>query len=488
MADSDKTLQVLIEVLTRQVGPDKAAEILKATEQATISTTTATTELGEATEKTAGHTKLLNHEGLEMRRLFSELDRILPGLGEATRAIFHPSMLSGMMAAVAGVVAGFEIWQHRVEALQKSFGSLELPDISGDYLARVNAGAEAWEKYNTAVAQSKAAYDSADEVGKRRLQQIKDELEQTQKLLAARKAGELADLEAGRAGMSTEDFEARKRSIEERYGRAGIALEKDYDQKTLAEKNLLLGNLEAEADRKRKQAAAIRIADAETDARNAEALRANAEAARKDNEERQKWIERIQEMQSDRSAAVQGIYSFSQRYGFGATGSEAIEREQSAIENNKTIIAQSEARERAAREREEARRKREEYLKDAEKAQVEADRLRQTLPGEQKADADRRRNENLEQVFKLGRGGMEDSFNRGFDAFELLTHGHKLNADQTEAFNQMKFVIQAMGLNVTGLLQAIKASANVTAIHDQEIKLLRRVFDDLQRKNANTGP
>ncbi|MGA9452607.1 MAG: hypothetical protein WBW41_14825 [Verrucomicrobiia bacterium] len=98
MADENNKLQLVIEVLTKEVGEKRAKEILA---EAKVGTDDLTRE----TEKSTTATEDFNVHGRAQFLLFSEINRILPGLGTAMHAAFAgplgPIILVGVAIAAA---------------------------------------------------------------------------------------------------------------------------------------------------------------------------------------------------------------------------------------------------------------------------------------------------------------------------------------------------------------------------------------------------
>lgn len=82
---AEKSLDVLIRIITEHVGDKKASEILDQYKKSAG-------EAGESTKLFAGEQKHLNH-------LFREINKLAPGAGVALKELFHPSILSGALMA-----------------------------------------------------------------------------------------------------------------------------------------------------------------------------------------------------------------------------------------------------------------------------------------------------------------------------------------------------------------------------------------------------
>ena len=76
--------------------------------------------IGKSTEKAGEKAKEFNVHGREMRRLFGEIDRISPGLGESLKALFEPEV-----AGVIAVVVGLELLAKAYENHKKHLEEIQ---------------------------------------------------------------------------------------------------------------------------------------------------------------------------------------------------------------------------------------------------------------------------------------------------------------------------------------------------------------------------
>ncbi len=104
---ADQSLDILIRILTEQVGADKAADILKqiktGTEDAAQATKKHAEATAEATESTKKHTE---HTG-ELNKMFHAMNRIVPGLGASLHSMFSSGPLAAAAAAGVGLLEIF---------------------------------------------------------------------------------------------------------------------------------------------------------------------------------------------------------------------------------------------------------------------------------------------------------------------------------------------------------------------------------------------
>jgi FlaG/FlaF family flagellin (archaellin) len=99
MSDETVSMSVLIRILTEQVGEQKASDILAQTKSAQA-------DLGQENEKLSQSTIKLSEHSREQYRLFGELNRIVPGLGEALRGLSELG-INPVIATLGLVAVGF---------------------------------------------------------------------------------------------------------------------------------------------------------------------------------------------------------------------------------------------------------------------------------------------------------------------------------------------------------------------------------------------
>ena len=135
------TLKLFIEILTKEVGDKRAAEIIAETKLATLDlgqglgkTSDKTKELGEETEKGAEKLKLFHGEGREMHKVISEITRISPALGEALRVAMHP--IGGTIAAAIGL---FVLMKEHIAEVEKELDVMAEKAAEPDFLEGIKA-------------------------------------------------------------------------------------------------------------------------------------------------------------------------------------------------------------------------------------------------------------------------------------------------------------------------------------------------------------
>jgi hypothetical protein len=238
----------------------------------------------------------------ELRHAVHGLRDEFPLLGHVARLAVNPIAL-----AVAGVGAAFAIFRYRVKAATEALTAFELPDLSEKKIGQITAAAEAYRGMNEAMDGVVKAYASVEAAAGRAQKRLEAEAEQQKKLLAAKKGLELAELEAGKSGMSGADYEKRKLDIEDRYERAGIKREQRTKQQTIQNQQKEASDLRQDAAKKAREAQGIKVGKSEQDAGTEADLKARAEAAQKDIDERRKRIGGILDFGSNEGGVFKNI-------------------------------------------------------------------------------------------------------------------------------------------------------------------------------------
>ncbi|MBE0541603.1 MAG: hypothetical protein IH623_09470 [Verrucomicrobia bacterium] len=240
MADSDKELKILLTILTKEVGPQKAAEVLKKVKEETKSAAKETRDFGQATANVAKKdvpeleraTAKAGTATKDWRAATRGLALQFPFLGRVASAALNPITL-----AVTAAIGAFQIWKFRVDALTKALGGVEMPDVSQSDIERIELMAGAWGKYAASVASA-----SGD------TKKIREELTQALRAIKLiedfRKAAGVADPKGAAAAESQALAQAENnlrleaRRIRERAGTPG-SVEREQgllaDEKKLAE-------------------------------------------------------------------------------------------------------------------------------------------------------------------------------------------------------------------------------------------------------------
>lgn len=114
-----RALKVLITSSYDPQGSQQATENLKG--------------IGKATEQAGEHAEGFNVHGREMRKLFGELDRIAPGLGESLHGLVNPSAagIVAVLVVLKLLTSEFEKWKKQHEEMAALSGDLWRAQFEG---------------------------------------------------------------------------------------------------------------------------------------------------------------------------------------------------------------------------------------------------------------------------------------------------------------------------------------------------------------------
>lgn len=199
MADDSRKFEIKIVTTSDPQGAQQAAQGLH--------------DIGNATAKTAESAEELNKKTAETRRLFGELDRISPGLGESLKALFDPEAI-GMIASIVVLQQLFE----RARDLKQQYEEVR-KEIYGMGIALRDAQEDAESFFNKVIAGQEKAKDATDKINEayEHRKTILDALAQGEsKILDALEKQELAQANGDK------DKEAE---IKSRYERAGVEVQ-----------------------------------------------------------------------------------------------------------------------------------------------------------------------------------------------------------------------------------------------------------------------
>jgi hypothetical protein len=352
---SDFKVNIVTDASTTVAGAKQATDGLDKLAAAAGKTSTGMKETGKAAEEVKsgildGLSPAMAHYGTQAEAATVKTERLtsaksqlksmakglasqIPGLGAVMGLALNPLAL--VVAAIAG---SFALWNRRVAELQSTLAGFELPDIKSDRIERINQEAEAWRSYQKAIEGAAAAYNGVEAAAGRVIKKLDEEGKEKQKLLAAQKALDLAKLETQKGSMTAVEYAQARAGIENRYGGAESKLERDTEQRKMAEKARMAGNLVIESERKRREAAGIQIGSAEDDAETKQQLREQADMAKKDQEARRQRLGRLVDMKDSFGARVKGTPWFTMKYGSAYTNTEAQGVEREGIERDQDII------------------------------------------------------------------------------------------------------------------------------------------------------
>lgn len=208
--DADKIVSILIKfgTLNPEAAQQAAAEILKvraATQDAGRDLGNMGEDLGLAEKRFEG----VSGQSRETYRIFSELDRVAPGLGEALRAVFV-----GPLAGVGALIFVLDLLVEKFEKIQEAAAKANLEiakeqqAVWDDQLAGAQrmadllaTQADQWERINDAKRDSNNLERDRNEL-------LQAQFEAQQKILKAQETAELA---------AAGDDEVKKAQIRQRY-------------------------------------------------------------------------------------------------------------------------------------------------------------------------------------------------------------------------------------------------------------------------------
>lgn len=155
---ADASLDIIIRILTEQVGAQKAQDIIR---DAGVETR----KFSDSTKEAASSAEKLNVHSGEFRKIVGLLNREVPGAGLALKALFSPEAL-GIGLLVLGIeqlVEGFHAMRESAEAARK-------------------AQAELWNQQIAAVKEYEAAVSASHETIQKKFEEERAVLEATLKL------------------------------------------------------------------------------------------------------------------------------------------------------------------------------------------------------------------------------------------------------------------------------------------------------------------
>jgi hypothetical protein len=289
--------------------------------------------------------------------------------------------------AIAGIAAGFALWKARVDGLTATLSGVEFKGVGPADIARVNAAADAWKNLTEAVGAAAEAYNAAGAASDRHTARLNEEREAQKRLLQAQKATAMAELESRKAGLSDADYARQKIAIEDRFAAAGVQIDERGRRDQTAEKFRRMANLRSQSEAKLREAAGIRINDAQGDSANEAALKADAELAQKEiADARKQMLDRADERHSSvkQFLAMPGNVM---RYGMDATYADIDAMESARIARNQPAVDRYNNFLRQKSERDALRRRRDDLTSGAARDAAEAETIRLGLPEDQAREA-----------------------------------------------------------------------------------------------------
>jgi hypothetical protein len=437
----------------------------------------------------SAHSKIAEeaeHAHLKHRDLHAgvrALHEAFPQVAAVAHAFLNPLGL-----AVSGIVAAFTLWKERSKELAETLSGVELPKVSPTEIGHITAAAQAYERYADAIKKASDSYHSIDAASDRTIGKIKSQLEEEKKFLSVRKGMELANLESQKGSMSPDQYDQAKADIESRYGAAGVQAEQAADTKTLFQKSYRSAQLAVDSQAKLKQAAGIHIASAEDDTKTEADMKAQADAAEKEIEERRKRIKDLVEFQSGEGGWTESMKIKARQFVSGQSPEELLAMEQEGIGTAQAPIDRYHSFLRRKASREQLRKQRSELEGSAATEAGEAAGWDEAFPDE--LGNLRRKRANDSMLSAIGTAGdleqhkavTKESQEQLVNAASLIA-GHAVSLQQ--ATKMMDWAAKNMGNFVIDVMRLAGAMGSVA---DHQAELNARVSRLESRLPTRTMP
>lgn len=394
MADSNKTLKILIEL--GYIGADKAeaAKQALASVSQVESQSNAESAAGSAAATKAAGEEVESTHSLELhkRELLESVRQLTsqyPILGEAIRGAFNPAILT-----ITSLVFAAETLREKLDGVGTAFGAIDLPEF-GDHIKEVEGLGQAYHGVADAILEAVEQFDSATAAYDRQAKSIQAIAGAIRAQIAAQKEKQIADLDIQRADghITPGQYAVQKAIIEQGYTAQTTQAEIDQRNADLAARKEAAAKAAQDAEAKEAAANNFKLPEdnAAVDAQIAE-QKARAAALRKQAEENRKEAERAgrvaENQQGGKGLSLTTIRSeiaeapeemaFGKEYG-------AIDANQVQQANTKAAAEaeeQARAAERAAHRIEEQKALRDKLRKEAEAAAAKAVDLNAGIEGE----------------------------------------------------------------------------------------------------------
>lgn len=282
----DKKLEISIDILTQEVGSQKAEEIIQRTKEAAQDASAATVEaakqgaaatdeFSQSAEKATENVTGLQGSSRELHVACHELNKIVPGLGSALKAAFHPEHVG-----IIGLVVAFEALKSVLESI-KAADDIALPKFEGTEAA-VSAVKSAYEKADIAARlfvedqiRANNAGESAADIAKRQLEHYKNLAAAQTDINTARKNLGNAEIDKQEENgvITHQQALERKYALDVEYAKKRLKLEAETMAQEVAIKQRQL-----ETEKKQLEGLAGEQKTAESKAREAEGKKASHDA------------------------------------------------------------------------------------------------------------------------------------------------------------------------------------------------------------------
>lgn len=449
----DREFRVKVNIEANPAGAKQTAEALD--------------EVGAAGKKSAGG---LDESTAAAKKAFvskAQLKGAVKGLREEFPMLAHVAKmaLNPIAFIVAGIGGAFAVWKYRVDELSRALSGVELPDVSEAKIGHINAMTQAWNGFAAALNKTVEAYNSVDAAADRAAKGLTAEEERKKKLLAANKALELSELEKKKASMGAGEYETKRLAIEDKYAKAGIAVDEEAKIRQLAAKDKQRRDLITDAHRKTIEASGIHVASPEDDVATEAKMKLQADAAQKSIDERKKRIGDLQDYKAGEGGKLNRVWTGIKLA--GTSPDDQLDLEKIGTAADQTAVNRYHEFLKRKPYREEARKRRDELMADSAKETGEAYTMGHDIPNEvEEFKRDRATNRQVE--------GME-SRARGNEAYgKMSTEQYQLQAEVNRASQAGNGVLVAN-------LAAIKA------LGDKMEELQKQLTQAQLRANSNRG-
>jgi len=323
----------------------------------------------------------------------SKLKAAVKGLKEQFPELAHFAKLAlnPITIMVVAATSAWALYKKRVEDATRAQAGFELPNSSSFDPGHISAVAKAWDGFADALNHAATAAASISTQSDHALANIRQQTEETKKLLDANKNLDLAKLEQRKGSMTEDQYVQSRLSIEDQYSKAGIAEDMKGTNRTLAEKYRRAFNLGFDSRDKGRAGDAIKVASQEDDDRQMERLKIHADIAQKDIEERTEMVGRIHDAQSGEMTGfakrAKFLWDAFYRYGGNSNARSALETEFKGIARSRAITERYNKRMAAKRGRDILRKRQAGLYGERESEGAESISLDMSLPGEEAAAA-----------------------------------------------------------------------------------------------------
>lgn len=229
MADSDKTLKLLIELgVVGQKDAEAARDLLKETGNKTNDLSDETKKLGDAAHESGVK---MGESRREIREMGNELGRVI-GVSGVGRA-----MLGGMGLAAFAAAASLDFLKSTYEVLQDAAKGPINIEVKADDAAKIHALADAYSAFADGLRKTREAQNSPQAMAEHDIAQLQTKLKLLQDILQAEEREVLANLAVHKDQMSPQAYARTEQEVKDAFaGRESTAAfderQEEIDRKT----------------------------------------------------------------------------------------------------------------------------------------------------------------------------------------------------------------------------------------------------------------